>query len=296
MTRICDYENSRYRYDFWEGKGRQYEDLAERIALRALLPAGGGTLVDIGAGYGRLVPLYAGYGRVVLLDYARTQLEEAQRYLPNPERYTYVVADVYHLPFVDNLFDALVMIRVMHHLADVPAALAELYRVLRPDGTLVLEHASKRHLKSIARWLARRQRWSPFDRQPVEFVAMNFDFHPAWVRQQLTATGFMVEAVRSVSHLRLPLLKRMVPAGWLAQLDGLLQPTGRWWQLTPSVFLRARARKAAAQPASGFFCCPVCRSAELAAGEAALLCGACGRSWPVSDGIYDFKSGLAAAQ
>lgn len=296
MTRICDYENSRYRYDFWEGKGRQYEDLAERIALRALLPVTGETLVDIGAGYGRLAPLYAGYERVVLLDYARSQLQEAQRYLPNPERYIYVVADVYHLPFVDNLFDALVMIRVMHHLADVPAALAELQRVLRPNGTLVLEHASKCHLKSLARWLARRQSWSPFDRQPVEFVAMNFDFHPAWVRQQLANARFSVDAVRSVSHLRLPLLKRVVPASWLAKVDGLLQPTGRWWQLTPSVFVRARARKPAAQPASGFFCCPVCRSSELASGESALLCRACGRSWPVADGIYDFKSSLPAQQ
>jgi hypothetical protein len=32
LARICDYEGSRYRYDFWEGKGREYEDMAERIA------------------------------------------------------------------------------------------------------------------------------------------------------------------------------------------------------------------------------------------------------------------------
>ena len=39
--RICDYEGSNYRTEFWEGKGRDYEDQVERIALRRLLPQNG---------------------------------------------------------------------------------------------------------------------------------------------------------------------------------------------------------------------------------------------------------------
>ena len=35
---ICDYEGTSYRARFWEGQGREYEDLAERIALKRLLP------------------------------------------------------------------------------------------------------------------------------------------------------------------------------------------------------------------------------------------------------------------
>jgi len=287
---ICDYEGSRYRQEFWEGQGREYEDLVERIALQALLPPTGDTLVEIGAGYGRLAPLYNGYQRVVLLDYARSQLEEAQRYLPHPERYTFVVADVYRLPFVDNLFDVLTMVRVLHHLADVPRALTELQRITRPQGVLILEHASKRHLKAIARWLLGRQAWNPFDPTPVEFVKLNFDFHPRWVRRQLTAAGFHVETTRTVSHFRIPWLKRRVPPGWLAALDRLAQPTGRWWQLTPSVFVRARAQKPPAAPPQGFFCCPSCRSAALSSQNSALACQSCGRRWRVEGNIYDFKT------
>ena len=292
LAEVCDYTGSHYRHDFWEGQGREYEDLAERIAMRALLPPAGDALVEIGAGYGRWADLYRGYRRVVLLDYARSQLEEAQRYLPQPDRYILVVADVYHLPFVDNLFDVLTMVRVMHHLADVPAALAELQRVVRPEGVVVLEHASKCHLKAIARWLLRRQVWSPFDPQPVEFVKLNFDFHPRWVRQQLAAAGFRAEAVRTVSHFRTPLLKRWVPSRWLAALDGLAQLTGRWWQLTPSVFVRVRAQKPPAGPPAGFFCCPVCRCADLSPRDTALVCGGCGRRWSADGGIYDFKTPL----
>ena len=289
---ICDYEGSRYRYDFWEGRGREYEDLVERIAIRALLPPGGDTLVEIGAGYGRLVSLYHGYRRIVLLDYARSQLEEAQRYLSQPDRYIFVVANVYHLPFVDNLFDALTMVRVMHHLTDAPRALAELQRVVRPEGVAVLEHANKRHLKAIARWLLRRQAWNPFDPQPVEFVDLNFDFHPRWVRQQLADVGFYTEMVRTVSHFRIPLLKRWVSPRWLAALDGLAQPTGRWWQLTPSLFVRARAQKPPTEPPAGFFCCPACRCADLLYQDIALICSGCGRRWSADGGIYDFKTPL----
>ncbi len=293
-AKICDYEGSQYRREFWEGQGREYEDLAERIAMRALLPPAGDTLVEIGAGYGRLAGLYAGYRRVVLLDYARSQLEEAQRYLPNPDRFTFVVADVYRLPFVDNLFDTLTMVRVMHHLADVPRALTELQRVIRPGGVVVLEHASKRHLKAVARWLLRRQPWNPFDPQPVEFAELNFDFHPRWVRQQLTGAGFQLEATRTVSHFRVSWLKRLVPPRWLAALDGLAQPTGRWWQLSPSVFVRARAQKPPAGLADGFFCCPLCRSSALSPLDARLVCDGCGRQWRTDGGIYDFKTPLSS--
>ena len=292
MADICDYEGSRYRHDFWEGQGREYEGLVERIALRALLPPVGDVLIEIGAGYGRLADLYAGYRRVVLLDYARSQLEEARRYLPDPDRYVFVVGDVYRLPFVDDVFDALTMVRVIHHLADVPRALGELGRVARPQGALILEHASKHHLKAIARWLLGRQAWSPFDPQPVEFVELNFDFHPAWIREQLGSAGFRPEAIRSVSHFRFPLLKKVIPAAWLAALDRLAQPTGRWWQLAPSVFVRARAQKSASRLGDGFFCCPICRNADLSHEPAVLVCGDCGRHWGAQGGIYDFKTPL----
>ena len=64
---ICDYEGSTYRTDFWEGQDREYEDLAERIALRKLLPPDGDLLMEVGAGFGRLANLYDGYINVPLI-------------------------------------------------------------------------------------------------------------------------------------------------------------------------------------------------------------------------------------
>ncbi|MEW5960974.1 MAG: class I SAM-dependent methyltransferase [Chloroflexota bacterium] len=297
MPRICDYEGSRYRTDFWEGQNRKYEDLVERAALQNLLPPAGERLLEIGAGFGRLADLYQGYQQIVLSDYARTQLEEARRYLGAEGRFIYVVADVYRLPFVDNLFDTLTMVRVMHHLADVPAALTELHRVMTPGGRAIIEHASKFHLKSLLRWGLGRQAWSPFDPRPLEFVELNFDFHPAWMRRQLAEAGFEINNIRTVSHFRLDWLKRLVPTAWLVKLDSWAQRTGNWWQLTPSIFLQARSQKPPGFP-PGFFRCPACGSAQLSerepvsAPQAIIHCHGCQRQWSLKDGIYDFKTPL----
>jgi len=290
LTRICDYEGSRYRYDFWESGARQYEDLVERIALRHLLPPTGNRLLEVGAGFGRLADLYEGYNQIVLLDYARTQLEEAQKFLgEKAERFIFVVADVYNMPFDTYVFDALVMVRVMHHLVNVPAALKELHRVVQGRGTAVIEFANKRHLKAIGRWLLRRQRWNPFSMEPEEFVTLNIDFHPTWMRRRFAAAGFNVRSVRTVSHFRTPWLKKIIPPHLLAKLDGWAQPTGNWWQLTPSVFLQSTGSKNT-PPSENLFRCPSCGNRDLHAHTQGLLCPQCDALWEYRDGIYNFKT------
>ena len=287
---ICDYEGSTYRTDFWEGQGREYEDLAERIALHKLLPPTGARLLDIGAGFGRLTGLYTGYDEVILLDYSVSMLQEARARLGSKPRYQYVAANFYHLPFVDGLIETTVMVRVLHHAQDVPAVLGEIARVVRAQGHFVLEYANKRHIKAMLRYLLRRQEWSPFDHQPVEFVALNFDFHPAYVHQHLVQAGFAIQQERAVSALRLPLLKRTVPPRILAAIDGLFQQPLAALKPTPSVFLCSRREGSAPIASAGsFFCCPACRSAALIEGDGTLTCQGCARQWPIVDGVYDFR-------
>ena len=294
---VCDYEGSLYRTEFW-GQGREYEDAVERVALRALLPPTGRCLIEIGAGYGRLVPLYAGYDNVVLFDYALSQLRQAQESWGDagPEghpRYIYVAGDFHRLPFAPGIFDTVTMVRTLHHAAHASAVLQGVSDALAPDGALVLEFANKRHLKAILRFLLRRQAWSPFDREPVEFVKLNYDFHPAWVRERLARAKLRVRKRRTVSHFRVALLKRRVPTGLLVALDRMLQPTGALWQLSPSVFVRcsAPADKRAAAPGA-FFRCTVCGSTMLAEEGAALGCADCGAQFARRDGIYDFRMPL----
>lgn len=287
---VCDYEGSDYRTRFWEGQGRGYEDQVERIALRRLLPPTGATLIEIGAGFGRLADEYRGYEKVVLFDYSRSLLREAQAHLGADPRFIYVAGNWYKLPFVDGLFDALVQVRTLHHAADAPALFRQLQRVAQPGAAYVLEFANKRNLKAILRYGLRRQAWSPFAPEPVEFVELNFDFHPRWVRRELQEAGFAPGRALTVSHFRLALLKKLLPTGLLVKLDSLAQFSGGWWQLTPSVFLHNQrlGNGPTAEPGA-FFACPACRTPLGPPLHDLLSCTGCGLRWTVSDGLYDFK-------
>lgn len=287
---VCDYEGSTYRTDFWEGQGREYEDLAERYALRRLLPTSGRRIIDIGAGFGRLADLYTEYDHVILLDYSLSLLEYARQRL-GTERYTYIAADIYRLPLRDNVVDAAVMVRVMHHLANVPSALQQLQRILLPGGTMILEYANKRHLKNILRSALGRSP-NPFDEQPYEFAPLHYDFHPRWIKRQLISAGFTSQRQLSVSLLRSGFLKHRVKAATLAKIDGWQQRLFAPLSIAPSMFLRAGTQKTgeASLPAlDDLFCCPDCGSCSLNEMDQALHCAECGHDWPIINGIYVFK-------
>jgi ubiquinone/menaquinone biosynthesis C-methylase UbiE len=287
---ICDYEGSDYQTAFWEEGGREYEDQVEAVALRRLLPPSGKLLLEVGAGAGRNTPRYNGFEHVVLVDYSRTQLQQAQERLGASHRYTYVAANAYHLPFEPGLFDAATMIRTLHHMADPAAAIYQIRQALQPGAVFILEFANKRNLKAILRYILRRQSWSPFTPQAVEFAKLNFDFHPHQLRAWLRENRFEVERQLTVSHFRMQPLKRLVPVKILVAMDSLAQWTGDLWQLSPSVFVRSRATgdSPSAQPGR-FFCCPVCGHAPLDNQSHGLTCPNCTREWRLEAGIYDFR-------
>ncbi len=295
---VCDYEGSDYQTSFWDKGGRAYEDKAEEIALRRMLPAQGNLLLELGAGAGRNTPRYTGYERIVLLDYSRTQLAQARARLGDSPRYTYVAADAYKIPFIDGLFDGATMIRTLHHMAEAPKALAQVRRVLLPGATFILEFANKLNLKAILRYWLGKQDWNPFSLEPVEFAALNFDFHPKAIRGWMTDLGFRLEKTLTVSHFRLGILKRTLPANLLAAIDGLFQPTGALWQLTPSVFVKAIVGRDAIPTTSAShniidcFQCPECATHPLIDQSDHLDCPGCGRKWAFRDGIYDFREPL----
>ena len=292
---VIDYEGSDYQARFWDSGGREYEDRVESVALQRLLPKSGRLLLELGAGAGRNTPRYTGFERIVLVDYSRTQLSQAQERLGSGQRYIYVAADIYRLPFIPGLFDTATLIRTLHHLAEPLLALKQVRQVLCPGAIFILEFANKRNFKAIIRYFFGRQTWSPFSLEPVEFVHLNFDFHPRAVKTWLEQSGFAVRRQLTVSHFRLGLLKRALPVGLLVWLDGLAQWTGDLWQVTPSVFVKAQAlgdlpeHSQLDSDVSALFRCPECGQHPLEASSLGLACRQCGREWRLQDGIYDFR-------
>jgi ubiquinone/menaquinone biosynthesis C-methylase UbiE len=290
--RICDYEGSNYRTEFWEGKDRDYEDKVERVALRRLLPGGGRRLLEIGAGFGRLTHEYSAFNQVVLVDYSLSQLQYAQEQLGRSDRYLYVAADAYKLPFRAGVFDAATMIRVIHHMADVPTVLAQVRRTMSDGGTFILEHANKQNLKAIIRYALNKQTWNPFDRAPVEFVELNFDFHPEYMQREMERAGFDIHRRLPVSFFRIGAVKNRFPTDLLVSMDSALQNTGLL--VTPSIFIQSTARRNDTPNnlnADMIFASPETGAPVVQDGET-MVCTATGQRWAIRNGIYDFKAPL----
>ena len=112
------------------------------------------------------------------------------------------------------------------------------------------------------------------------------------MRIQLESSGFSPGEMLTVSHYRIPLLKKIIPTGMLVRLDQLVQPTGKWLQVTPSVFVGNKNPSFGkpAQPGD-FFICPECQSALDTESRNHLTClnTDCKLQWSVKDGLYDFK-------
>jgi len=285
---VCDYEGSDYQQQFWEAGGRAYEDAAEELALKYLMPKSGQHLLELGAGAGRNTPRYQGFQQVTLLDYSTTQLNQAIDRLGRDSHYRFVAADVYCLPFGPNSFDAATMIRTLHHLSDPHLALKQIQGCLSGEAVFILEFANKRNLKSIARYLFGRQDWNPFSRKAVEFAELNYDFHPTSVKEMLIELGFIIEKQIGVSHLRMESLKRSLPLRILMLLESFLQRIASWMAYSPSVFLRTRVRGERIPLHPLLFRCPSCGHFPIEDTPPVLTCDGCGMSFPFADGIYDF--------
>lgn len=292
---VCDYTGSDYRTRFWETKPRAYEDQTERIALRRLLPPAGRRVAHLGAGFGRTSSELSGYDQVIVLDYSVTMLRDAQARLGRDGRYIYVAADIYRLPLADGSCDAAVMERVIHHMADVCAALRQVRAVLAPGAPFVLEYANKRHLKAMLRYWLRRQPWNPFEREPVAFGPLYFNFHPGYMARCLDEAGFQTRRKLGVSYFRIRALKRVVPVRVLVALDRVAQPTAQIAVLSPSVYTLNYATDGTGPNGldGPLFKCQACGAPLRDEGDA-MVCPYGDGRWALRDGIYDFKENLAA--
>lgn len=112
-----------------------------RAARDALDPRPGLRVLDAGCGVGEvargLAADVAPSGEVVALDRSTVTVARA-RGQHDGSAVRYVTGDVEALDFADDSFDAVRCERVLQHLADPDAAVAELVRVTRPGGRICL--------------------------------------------------------------------------------------------------------------------------------------------------------------
>lgn len=115
---------------------------AERILRDRLFDLRGlRTILDVGSGAGQLAAPLLRYAdsqaEIICSDFSTAMLQRARARLES-DRPRFAVADLAHLPFADQSFDGITCGYVLEHLPHPAPGLAELARVLRPGGRLLL--------------------------------------------------------------------------------------------------------------------------------------------------------------
>jgi SAM-dependent methyltransferase len=227
---------------FWDD--RSYEHEAEAIAVRRLLHGlRFRTAVDIGGGYGRLGAILADYAdHVTVADPSTQQLVLAERVFPGRPPFARYLTDAAHLGFHDGSADLVTMVRVLHHLPDPEQELAELSRILRPGGYAIIEVANSVHAARRVRDVLRGRRASdaPVDIRSEDSrrrgTAPYVNHHPRAIAGVLAALGLRPRQVLSVSNLRHPLAKALLPQAAMLAIERAMQgPLGPFY-FGPSVF------------------------------------------------------------
>jgi SAM-dependent methyltransferase len=106
----------------------------------AIHPRPGLNVLDVGCGTGDYVRLLAPLvspGKAVGVDLSETMIGEAsQRSHASASNLSFRVASVQELPFDNGAFDRIIATQLLLHVPDPWKALAEMNRVLAPDGTI----------------------------------------------------------------------------------------------------------------------------------------------------------------
>lgn len=166
-------------------------DVVRRRAIvrEALGAQAGERIIDIGCGPGfyvaELLEEVGPEGSVLGVDAAEAMLAVAGKRCEGHQNASFQRADATSLPAEDESFDAALSVQVMEYVPDVGAALAEIYRVLRPGGRVVIWDVDWETLS-----------WYSTDAGRMERAKQAFDKHlthpalPQRLTAQLRSVGF----------------------------------------------------------------------------------------------------------
>jgi 2-polyprenyl-3-methyl-5-hydroxy-6-metoxy-1,4-benzoquinol methylase len=120
-----------YARRFASAVGDWFLRVQEHATLQMLPPGDGATILDVGGGHGQLTDAFwrQGYG-VTVLGSAESCRQRIQHLLDD-RRCTFHVGNLLELPYPDRAFDVVVSYRLLPHVTQWQALVAELTRVAR---------------------------------------------------------------------------------------------------------------------------------------------------------------------
>ena len=184
----------------------------------------GAQVLDVGCGTGaqsRTLARRPGVGQVVGLDQLDLFLDRARDLAKDIPNLRFERSDAHTLPCADASIDVVVLHTVLTHVADAARAIAEVYRVLKPGGTMAIYDGDFTTMSAAL-----------FDGDPLQACMdafldgnVNDRYLARRLRPMVVAAGFVPGETRSHGHL--DTADPELTLGWLDKGVGYMVGAGR---------------------------------------------------------------------
>jgi len=235
---------------YWED--RSYEHGCEVIAIKAFLAKIPKikNILEIGAGFGRLTPSYLFRAKKIFLsDPSNKHLAIARKSFPN-QNIEFLHSSLENLPnqVRAGSIDLAIMVRVLHHIADINLAFKIINKLLSKNGYFILEFANKGNFKSTVQQFFKGNLVYPMELETLDKRTLRnikkgtlpfLNFHPDYIASALKENGFTILEKRSVSNIRGAFLKKLFPTEFLLSVSKLVQRPLAYLNFGPSIFILA---------------------------------------------------------
>ncbi len=166
--------------------------------VTAVDPRPGQLILDLAAGTGTSShPLAAAGATVIPADISEGMLRVGKKRQPT---LTFVNADALALPFADQTFDTVTISFGLRNVENAPSALAEMYRVTKPGGHIVICEFST-------------PAWSPFRHFYRRYLTRGFPIVALFTSTNPVAYDYLVESILDWPDQE-SLAAELTKAGW----------------------------------------------------------------------------------
>jgi demethylmenaquinone methyltransferase/2-methoxy-6-polyprenyl-1,4-benzoquinol methylase len=197
--------------------------LWRRAVVNSVNPQPGEKILDLAAGTGSSTqPFYLAGADPIACDFSKGMIEVGRRKFP---QLTFVQGDALDLPFEDNTFDAVTISFGLRNVQNTEKALAQLYRVTKPGGRIVICEFS-------------HPTWRPFRTLYLEYLMKALPSIARRISSNPDAYVYLAESIRDWPNQEL-LAAMIKSAGW----QGSHWKDVEWLDLTGGIVALHRATK-----------------------------------------------------